>query len=90
MPFLKEFERVDEYIQQFKRNLHNPYYLQVPMNRINTDKVLIQNDTEMTKLLESSGCRVRPHQYLTTLKILKFREEVDYLYEIFKSIYHKY
>ena len=55
--------------------------------RIDNVGIALQNDMEMSQLLESSGCRVRPHQCLTSVKIFKFKEEVNYLQEIFKNIY---
>ena len=84
---LRGFEKVNGYIEQFKRDLGNPDYThQIPM-RIDNVEIALQNDMQMSWLLESSGCEVRPHQCLTSFKIFKFKEEVNYLHEIFKNIY---
>ena len=58
--------------------------------RIDNVEIALQNDTEMSWLLESSGCQVRPHQCLTSIKIFKFKEEVNYLHDIFKNIYQHF
>ena len=89
-PFLKGFEQVKTYIDQFSRDLNNPEYIyHIPMH-IEVIELALKNDTEMSKLLHSSGCRVRPNQCMTTLKIVKYREEVQYLSSIFDKIYHKF
>ena len=53
-------------------------------------ELALTNDTELAKMLESNGCKVRPHQCMTTLKIVKFQEEVQYLSSIFDKIHHKF
>ena len=89
-PFLKGFEQVKIYIDQFKKDLNNPEYIyHIPMH-IEIIELALKNDTEMAKLLHSSGCRVRPNQCMTTLKIIKYQEEVQYLSNIFDKIYHKF
>ena len=55
--------------------------------KIDNIEIALQKDMEMSHLLESSGCQVRPHQCLTSIKIFKFQEEVNYLHDIFKNIY---
>ena len=71
-PFLKGFEQVKIYIDQFKTDLNNPEYIyRIPMH-IEIIELALKNDTEMAKLLHSSGCRVRPNQCMTTLKIVKY------------------
>ena len=89
-PFLKGFEQVKTYIDQFIKDLNNPDYIyRIPM-RIEVVELALKNDTEMSNLLQSSGCWVRPNQCMTTLKILKYHEEVQYLSSIFDKIYHKF
>ena len=58
--------------------------------RIEIVELALTNDTELAKLLDSSGCKVQPHQCMTTLKIVKFQEEVQYLSSIFDKIHHKF
>ena len=56
LPFLKGFEGVNDYIEQFKRDLDNPDYThRIPM-RIDHVEITLQNEMEMSQLLESSGC----------------------------------
>ena len=89
-PFLKGFEQVKIYIDQFKKDLNNPEYIyHIPMC-IEIIELALKNDTEMAKLLHSSGCRVRPNQCMTTLKKIKYQEEVQYLSNIFDKICHKF
>ena len=48
LPFLRGFKKVNNYIEQFKRDLDNPDYThQIPM-RIDNVKIALQNDTEMS------------------------------------------
>ena len=54
--------------------------------RLDNVEIALQNYMEMSRLLESSGCQLRPHQCLTSIKISKFKE-VNYLHDIFKNIY---
>ena len=84
---MQGFSKVNDYIESFKHDLSNPDYLhQMPMKLENVALVL-QNNTEMSHLFESSECRARPHQCMTSLKIQKFKEEVNYVQDIFQSIY---
>ena len=47
---------MNDYIEQFKRDLDNPDYIhQIPM-RIDNVEIALQNDMQMSQLLESSGC----------------------------------
>ena len=42
-------------------------------------------------LLDSSGCCAQPHQCLASLlKIVKFKEEVTYVHDIFENIHHRF
>ena len=78
------------YIDQLKKDLNNPEYIyHIPMC-IEIVELALKNDTEMAKLLHSSGCRVRPNQCMTALKIVKYQEEVQYLSNIFDQICHKF
>ena len=44
----------------------------------------------MSRLLDSSGCHAQPHQCLASLKIVKFKEEVIYVHDIFENICHRF
>ena len=89
-PFLRGFNRVKEYMDQFIKDMNDPNYIYgVPM-RISIIELAKTNDTELGKLLDSSGCKVHPHQCMTMLKIAKFHEEVQYLAGIFNKIHHKF
>ena len=82
-PFIDGFEKVNDYIEQFKKDLDNPEYVDRIPKRIDNIEIALQNDTEMSHLLDSSGCHPQPHQCLVSLKIVKFKEEVTYVHEIF-------
>ena len=57
-PFLKGFNQVKTYIDKFIKDLNNPNYVYgVPM-RIEIGKLALTNDTELAKILDSSGCQV--------------------------------
>ena len=57
-PFLKGFNQVKAYIDKFIKDLNNSNYLYgVPM-RIEIVELALTNDTELAKLLDSSGCKV--------------------------------
>ena len=57
-PFLKGFNQVKAYIDKFIKDLNNPNYVYgVPM-RIEIVELALTNDTELAKLLDSSGCKV--------------------------------
>ena len=86
LPFLEDFCKVNDYIKQFKKDLDNPDYTNWIPNRVENTKIALQNDTEMSCLLNSSGCHARPHQCLASIKIFKFKEEVNYVRDIFKNI----
>ena len=76
-PFIDGFEKVNDYIKQFKKDLDNPEYVDRIPKRVENIKIALQNDTEMSHLLDSSGCHAQPHQCLASLKIVKFKEEVN-------------
>ena len=65
------------------KDLDNPDYTNRIPYRIENTEIALQNDTEMSHLLNSSGCHARPHQCLASIKIFKFKEEVNYLHDIF-------
>ena len=55
-PFMNGFEKVNDYIEQFKKDLDNPEYVDRIPKRIENVEIALQNDTEMSHLLDSSGC----------------------------------
>ena len=59
-PFIDEFEKVNDYIKQFKKDMDNPEYVDKIPKRIENIEIALQNDTEMSRLLDSSGCHVQP------------------------------
>ena len=71
-PFIEGFEKVNDYIEQFKQDLDNPEYIDKIPKRVENIKIALQNYTEMSRLLDSSGCHARPHQCLASIKIFKF------------------
>ena len=87
LPFLEGFCKVNDYIKQFKKDLNNPDYTNQIPNRVEDIEITLQNDTEMSCLLNSSGCCARPHQCLASIKIFKFKEEVSYVHNIFIKIF---
>ena len=89
-PFIDGFEKVNDYIEQFKKDLENPEYVDRIPKRVENIKIALQNDTEMSHLLDSSGCCAQPHQCLASLKIVKFKEEVLYVHDIFENIHHRF
>ena len=89
-PFIDEFEKVNDYIVQFKKDLDNPEYVDRIPKRIEYIEIALQNDTEMYCLLDSSGCHVQPLQCLALLKIIKFKEEVTYVHDFFENIHHRF
>ena len=60
-PFIDGFEKVNDYIKQFKKDLDNPEYVDRIPKRIDNIKIALQNYTEMSGLLDSSGCCAQPH-----------------------------
>ena len=51
LAFLKGFEKVNDYIEQFKKDLDNPYYIhRIPM-RIKNVEFALQSDIEIVKKL---------------------------------------
>ena len=89
-PFIDGFYKVDDYIEQFKKDFNKPDYVNKIPNRVENIEIALQNDTEMSCLLNSSGCHPRPHQCLASIKIFKFKEEVNYVHDIFKNICHRF
>ena len=76
-PFINGFEKVNDYIEQFKKDLGNPEYVDRIPKRVKNIEIALENDTEMSHLLDYSGCHARPHRCLALLKIFKFKEEVN-------------
>ena len=70
--------------------MNNPKYVDRIPKRIENIKIALQNDKEMLGLLDSSGCHAQPHQCLPSLKIFKFKEEVNYVHGIFENICHRF
>ena len=55
-PFINGFEKVNDYIEQFKKDLDNPEYVDKIPKGVENIEIALQNDTEMSCLLDSSGC----------------------------------
>ena len=90
LPFLQGFTRVNDYIENYRKDLNNPTYThQIPMELYNVEFAL-HNNTEMSCLMDSSLCRTRPHQCMTAFKIKKFKEELSYVQEIFLCMYNRF
>ena len=45
-PFIDGFEKVNDYIKQFKKDLDNPEYVDRIPKRVENIKIALQNDTE--------------------------------------------
>ena len=88
--FIDGFEKVNDYIEQFKKDLDNPEYVDIIPKRIENMEITLQNDTDMSHLLDSRGCHVQPHQCLASLKIVKFKVEVTYVHTIFENIHQRF
>ena len=57
LPFLQGFAQVNDYIENFRKDLNNPTYIhQISMELYNVEFAL-HNDMEMSCLMDSSLCR---------------------------------
>ena len=85
-PFIDGFEKANDYIKKFKKDLDNPEYVDRIPKRIENIEISLQNDTKMSHLLDSSGSMFS----FTKDSLIKFKEEVTYVHDIFENICHRF
>ena len=90
-PYIDGFNKVKRYIENYHCNLRNPTYF----NRIvhvstNTGPSPLLSDQDLLTFRTSNFCRHLPFECSSKLKIDCYKMEIEYLYELFSTTYHKF
>ena len=90
-PYIDGFNKVKRYIENYHHDLKNPAYF----NRIihvstNTGPSPLLNDQDLLTFHVSNFCRHLPFECSTKVKIDRYKMEIEYLYELFSTAYHKF
>ena len=90
-PFLKGFQKVNEYLDKLWADMLNPYhyrYLFVPIGHVIIDPS--HNDSHIENFLSSRMCIQRPYACQAKMKFEQFQWEIHYIKKIFHSVYKKF
>ena len=91
-PFLAGFQRVRDYLTEFKRDLNTPNHpfqdSQYRSSSIETS--IIANESVLTNTLKKHWCQHDPYTCNTKIKVNQVKVEMNYLDKVFNASYNKF
>ena len=90
-PFVNGFNNVQNYIKNFKKDIHDPaYFSMIRHKSTNPCASPLLDEHDLTAFMQSAYCLCLPYACLTRLKIDRFLMEVNYLEDLFDVVYQKF
>ena len=90
-PFVNGFNNVQNYIKNFKKDIHNPaYFSMIRHKSTNPCASPLLNEQDLAAFMQSPYCLSVPYACMTRLKIDSFLMEVNYLEDLFDVVYWKF
>ena len=90
-PYIDGFNRVRRYIENYCYDLENPaYFNRIIQVSTNNGPSPLLNDQDLLAFHASNLCKHLPFECSTKLKIDCYKIEIEYLYELFSTTYHKF
>ena len=90
-PFINEFNNVQNYIKNFKKDIHDPaYFSMIRHKSTNPCASPLLNEQDLAAFMQSAYCLSAPYACMTRLKIDRFLMEVNYLEDLFDVVYQKF
>ena len=90
-PFANGFNNVQNYIKNFKKDIHDPaYFSMIRHKSTNPCTSALLNEQDLAAFMHSAYCLSAPYVCMTRLKIDRFLMEVNYLEDLFDVVYRKF
>ena len=90
-PFVNGFNNLQNYIKDFKKDIHNPEYFSLIMyTSTNPRASPLLNEQDLATFMQSAYCLSAPYACMTRLKIDSFLMEVNYLEDLFDVVFRKF
>ena len=91
VPFVNGFNNVQNYIKDFKKDIHDPDYFSLIMHKsTNPHASPLLDEQDLAAFMQSAYCLSAPYACMTRLKIDRFLMEVNYLEDLFDVVYRKF
>ena len=80
-PFLESFQAVYQYLENLKKDLNNPQYIQkLFFENIPTHVTPLLNESLIHKYFNTELCRFNPFSCTSKLKIEQYKLEIQFSY----------
>ena len=90
-PFVNGFNNVQNYIKDFKKDVHDPDYFSLIMHKsTNPCASPLLDEQDLAAFMQSAYCLSAPYACMTRLKIDRFLMEVNYLEDLFDVVHQKF
>ena len=90
-PFVNGFNNVQNYIKNFKKDIHDPDYFSMIMHKSTNSRASpLLDEQDLAAFMQSAYCLSTPYACMTRLKIDRFLMEVNYLEDLFDVVYQKF
>ena len=90
-PFVNGFNNVQNYIKNFKKDIHDPAYFSMIRHKSTNPCVSpLLDEQDLAAFMQSAYCLRLPYVCMTRLKIDRFLMEVNYLEDLFDVVYRKF
>ena len=90
-PFVNGFNNVQNYIKNFKKDIHDPAYFSMMRHKsTNLRASPLLDEQDLAAFMQSAYCLSMPYACMTRLKIDRFLMEVNYLEDLFDVVYRKF
>ena len=87
-PFINGFNNVQNYIKNFKKDIHDPaYFSMIRHKSTNPCASPLLDEQDLAAFMQSAYCLRSPYACMTRLKIDRFLMEVNYLEDLFDVVY---
>ena len=91
VPFVNGFNNVQNYIKNFKKDIHDPDYFSMIMHKSTNPRASpLLDEQDLAAFMQSAYCLSAPYACMTRLKIDRFLMEVNYLEDLFDVVYQKF
>ena len=90
-PFLKGFQSVYQYLEDFKKDLNNPRYIQRPIYEIKPFQITpLSNKSCIHEYFSTEICQHNPFGCASKLKFEQYKLEIQYIDKVFHATYRKF
>ena len=90
-PFVNGFNNVQNYIKNFKKDIHDPDYFSMLKHKSTNPRASpLLDEQDLAAFMQSAYCLSAPYACMTRLKIDRFLMEVNYLEDLFDVVYQNF